>query len=81
MFCGFSMRLQEFFAYVFSIVFGLFSRRFHTIFEQFLRCFQAVFERFSHCFLDDFENVFRVLGEFLQGFVNAYAVGHYRGMM
>ena len=81
MFCGFSMRLPEFFADVFSIVFWLFLKRFHAVFEQFLRCFQAVFERFSHCLLDDFENVFWVLDEFLQGFLNAYAVGHYRGMM
>ena len=81
MFTGFRMRLPEFFADVFSIVFWLFLKRFHAVFEQFLRCFHAVFERFSHCFLDDFENVFWVLDEFLQGFLNAYAVGHYRGMM
>ena len=68
MFSGFRMRLPEFFADVFSIVFLLFSRRFHAVFKPFWRCFHAVFEVFLHCFLHDFENVFWVLDEFLQGF-------------
>ena len=50
-----------------------FSNRFGVVFMQFLR--------FLHCFLHDFEHVFWVLDEFLQGVSNAYAVGHYRDMM
>ena len=54
---------------------------FHTIFEKFLRRFHIIFGVFLRRFNDVFEKVFIVLIDFFQGFLNAYAVGHYRGMM
>ena len=54
---------------------------FHTIFEKFLRRFHIIFGMFLRRFHDVFEKVFIVLIDFFQGFLNAYAVGHYRSMM